>query len=217
MFNSLRRWANSFSRRLLQLFQKASWSVTTAALNLSDDECESQLNCSLHICVFMTYRKQTPSWLWTLLAISSSSACMHSFWLWISGKPRLESSGLPSKTFEMLQMWPARDAATRSLVNVNVLYSWIIVRRVKWTCSSREGTAWIATCGWWLLSQPWGLNLFSFVVGSMLANLCTSKLDLQNPQWGNTNNTDFCKTKVISRTCSKSCMRRPYFGQANNM
>lgn len=137
-----------------QLFPKAPWSVTTAALNLSDDEWESQLNCLLCICVFMTYRKQTPSWLSTLLAVSSSCACIHHFWLWISGKPRLESSGLPSKTFEMLQKSPARDAATRSLVNGNILYSWSIVKRVKWTSSSREDTAWIVMCSWWLLSQP---------------------------------------------------------------
>lgn len=141
-------------------------------------------------------RKQTQSWLWTLLAISSSCACMQSSWLWIS-KTRVEGSVLPSKTFEMLQKWPARDAATRSVVNGNILYGWSIVKRVKWIFRDRENTAWIVTCDWWLLSQPWSWSFFSFVVRSMLANLCASKPDLQSPQWKSINNTDFCKTKVI--------------------
>lgn len=151
----------------------------------------------LCICAFMTYRKKTQSWLWTLLAISGSCACMQSFWLQISGKRRLESRGLPSKTFEMLQKWPARDGVTRSLVSWNILCSWCIVNRVKWALRGWESTTWIVTCDWWLLSQPLSLSFFSFGIGSMLTNLCTFKLDLQSPQWRNTMIQIFIKLKLL--------------------
>lgn len=146
--------------------------------------------CCVFVVLWLTVSKP---WLWPVLAISSSCAHMQSFRLWMSGKSRLEGSDLPSKTFEMLQKWPARGAATRSLVNGSTLSSWSIVKRGKWTFRGRENTTWIVTCDWWLLSQPWSLSFFSFVVGSILANLCTSKLDLQSPQWRNANNTYFCK------------------------
>lgn len=150
MFNSLCRWAEHFSRRLLSVMVALRCSLVCYNCSL-----KSQWWVWISVELLVVYLcfcdlQQTQSWLWTLLAISSSCACMQSFWLWINGKPRLEESGLPSKTFEMLQKWAGRGAATRNLVNGNILYSWSIVKRVRLTFRGRENTSWIVT---WLMAS----------------------------------------------------------------
>lgn len=217
MFNSLCRWAECFSRRLLSvaIFSKCSLVCYNCSLKSQWWVWISVELLVVYLC-FCDLQEANPVSTLNFTVYFQFMCLQAVFWLWISGEPRLEGNGLPSKTFKMLQKWPARDAATRNLMNGNILYSWTIVKRVKWTFRGRENTSWIVTCGWWLLSQPWSSSFLSFVVGSMLANLYTSKLDLQSPQWRNTINADFCKTKVTRRAHSKSCMRRLNFGQATH-